>query len=87
MIPRCFNPRFVFRTLITGALLSALLAAVMTTVDWRKNPSGLFHNVDGTDWAIVWATFTSWFWPSLPVAVLLTWLTFYAINYLRYQRS
>ena len=52
-------------------MCSALLAAVMTALDWQKNPAGIFHGPDGTHWAIVSETFFSWFWPALSAAVLL----------------
>jgi len=45
--------------------LSGLLAAGMSFIDWRKNPSGIFRNGDGTNWGFVLDTFNSWFWPSL----------------------
>lgn len=50
--------------------VSALsIAAAMTWVDWRLNPAGLFHSVNGTNWPVVWETWLSWFVPVF-VAIL-----------------
>lgn len=44
----------------------------MTVADWWLNPSGIFHNEQGTDWAIVTETALSWFWPVALVALATT---------------
>ena len=55
---------------IAGLLTGLLVAIPVTIADWRLNPSGVFHNEQGTDWAIVAETLISWFWPvALPVLV------------------
>lgn len=48
---------------IISFILSLLAAIILTYVDWQKNPAGLFHSAEGTDWSIVWETFASWFVP------------------------
>lgn len=50
---------------LIAAGLSAILAATMSLIDWRENPTGIFRNDEGTNWNFVWDTFQSWFWPSL----------------------
>lgn len=50
---------------MVGAASAVGLAAVMTLLDWRRNPSSLFHGPAGTDWAVVGETFFSWAWPLL----------------------
>jgi len=47
--------------------MGLLVAAVMTILDWRLNPGGIFHNAHGTDWKMVRETAFSWF---LPVALV-----------------
>lgn len=44
------------------------VAAVMTWLDWRLNPAGIFRSADGTHWRFVAETFASWFVPVLCVA-------------------
>ena len=55
------------RSLKVGALAGlgagVLAAVVMSFVDWRRNPSGLFHDEHVTNWPIVAETAFSWFWP------------------------
>ena len=63
-------------------MCAGLLVSVwMTVLDWRLNPSGLFHNDQGTNWDIVLETALSWFWPvALPVllatVIVHSWKTF-----------
>jgi hypothetical protein len=65
----------------TGILAGLLVSAVMTFLDWRLNPGGVFHGAAGTDWLIVRDTAWSWFWPvalagaalALPVVGFLQW--------------
>lgn len=83
---RRFGPAFFARILIGGLATSALLAAVMTGLDWRKNPGGIFHGPDGTHWTIVGETFFSWFWPALPAMVLLILLSLVLHQYVRQTR-
>lgn len=69
---------------ITIALLVALIVAcVMTFMDWRLNPAGIFRTEAGTDWARVAETATSWFLPTALIVGLVTlpislWLSFLA---------
>ena len=51
--------------LVTATAVSIVLAVVMTALDWRKNPNGIFHTSEGTNWSIVSDTFSSWIWPGL----------------------
>ena len=48
---------------LAGLSVGALVAAVMTFLDWWQNPSGIFHDGQGTRWGIVLETAVSWFWP------------------------
>ena len=61
-----------------GVVLGLIVAAIMTTLDWRLNPGGIFHNAQGTDWGIVKETAFSWFLPvtlaASVVAVILLFL-------------
>ena len=50
---------------LAAAGAGLLVASTMTALDWRLNPSDLFHSSDGTNWDVVWQTWISWF---LPVA-------------------
>ena len=46
-----------------GAVVSVVVALIMTFLDWRLNPDGIFHNEHGTDWMVVAETAASWFVP------------------------
>ncbi len=43
----------------------------MTIADWWLNPAGIFHDERGTDWAVVFETAGSWFWPVFLATFLL----------------
>lgn len=87
MSKRRFSPGGFAKVLAGGIAGSALLAAVMTALDWRKNPAGIFHGPDGTHWAIVGETFFSWFWPTLSAVGVLTVLGAVALHTLRSRRA
>ena len=57
---------------IVGLLTGLVVSVAMTVADWRLNPSGIFHNEEGMDWAIVTETALSWFWPVALVALVAT---------------
>ena len=57
-----------------GALVGVVVAAVMTFLDWRLNPGGIFHDTQGTDWGIVLETAVSWFGPVFVVVTVLALL-------------
>ena len=48
---------------VVGVTLGVIVAAIMTTLDWRLNPSGIFHNEQGTHWEVVFETAFTWFLP------------------------
>ncbi len=49
--------------LLLGVTVGFIVASVMSFLDWRLNPSGIFHSDLGTDWRVVWDTWISWFIP------------------------
>ena len=87
MSKRRFTPAFFAKALVGGITGSALLAAVMTALDWQKNPAGIFHGPDGTHWTIVGETFFSWFWPALSAVGVLTGLGAVALHTRRSRRA
>jgi hypothetical protein len=46
-----------------GVAFGLIVASVMTFLDWRLNPGGIFHDAQGTDWGIVSETAVRWFTP------------------------
>lgn len=71
--------RAVISGLLVGAVVATLVAGAITGLDWRFNPGGIFHGEGGTDWQVVAATFSSWFWPvllavGLPAVAVFFWL-------------
>ena len=65
-----------------GIAVGLLIASVMTFIDWHINPGELFHGVEGTNWAIVLETASSWFFPVAAIALAITW----AVVYLRTRK-
>jgi len=70
----------VLQGLIFGFLLALLVSAVPTFLDWRANPSGIFHDSAGTNLAVVLETFFSWLWPLFlvfaPVSIaVIAWIS------------
>lgn len=65
---------------VIGVAAGLLAAIVMSYLDWRKNPSGIFHNEAGTNWGFVFETAVSWFVPVALIASVLsiTVLVFYS---------
>ena len=53
--------------LLLGVTVGFIVASVMSFLDWRLNPSGIFHSDLGTNWRFVWDTWISWFIPVFAV--------------------
>ncbi len=57
-----------------GTLVGFLVAILPTAIHWYDNPGGIFRGETGTNWAFIFETAFSWFWPvallSVPLAVL-----------------
>lgn len=70
----------VVRGLVLGFLLALMVSAVPTFLDWRTNPSGIFHGRAGTNLDVVLETFVSWLWPLFlvfsPVSIaVVAWIS------------
>ena len=63
--------KYLLLILAFGAAVGLVVSVVMTFLDWRLNPGGIFHGAEGTDWMIVWETAFSWFAPAFVLAVVL----------------
>ncbi len=68
---------------IVGVLTALVVSAVMTFMDWRLNPAGIFHDEAGTDWAIVTETALSWLWPVALAIFLAAAVVLYAVTWIR----
>ncbi len=71
-----FTKKQAILVVVIGIALGIIVATIMTTLDWRLNPSGIFHNEQGTHWEVVFETAFSWFLPvtmaaSAATAILL----------------
>ena len=69
----------VVRAFAFAALAALLLAAVMTGLDWRLNPGGVFHSAGVTHWRAVGETLASWFLPAFPLFTALALLIAYGL--------
>lgn len=65
----------------SGIAVGVIVAAVMTFIDWRLNPGGIFHAEGHTNWAIVRETAFSWFWPVTAIVTAATLLACFLISY------
>lgn len=72
--------RSLFVGAIAGLVVGLVVSVSMTIADWRLNPSGIFHNEDGTDWAVVFETAASWFWPVSLAAFVLAVVIHYCVS-------
>lgn len=61
----------ILLALSVAIAVGLVVAAVMTFLDWRVNPGGLFQSERGTDWTIVRDTAWSWFAPTALLASLV----------------
>lgn len=62
-------------SLAIAILVSFFLASVVTVVitiwEWLENPSGIFHDQNGTNWVFVYDTASSWFVPTFVVGSVI----------------
>lgn len=64
--------RAITMSALSGLLVGLIVAGIMTFVDWRANPGGIFRDAAGTHWRIVLETAWTWAWPvTLLVAAIL----------------
>ena len=67
------TPRHPWRNAaLFAVILATIVAGIVTLIDWVINPDGVFHGGLGTDWGVVWQTWSSWFLPALAVIAVIT---------------
>ena len=66
-----------------GIVIGLIVATIMTTLDWRLNPSGIFHNTQGTNWSIVRETAFSWFLPVASTTSLIAAILVFLVSRLK----
>jgi hypothetical protein len=59
-----------------GVGVGVAVATIMTALDWRRNPVGIFHDAGATHWAVVLETGWSWFYPVAVLTAAAVWLAF-----------
>ena len=75
-------------SILWGVLSSGIVSSIITYQDWSLNPSGIFYSEEsGTNWAFVWDTFFSWFWPLLPVLVIVSLVVMLFSLWIRRRRD
>lgn len=50
--------------ILVGLSIACVVTITITIWEWLENPSGIFHNQDGTNWTFVFETASSWFVPT-----------------------
>lgn len=66
--------------LLDGVAVGFAIAAIMTFLDWRTNPGGIFRTADGTYWRVVMETALSWFVPTAGIVSILSALRQYFVS-------
>lgn len=54
--------------ILVGLSIACVVTITITIWEWLENPSGIFHNQDGTNWTFVFETASSWFVPTFFIA-------------------
>lgn len=60
-----------------GIGVGLAVATVMTTLDWWRNPGGIFRDAASTNWNVVIETGWSWLLPVAAISTALTWLALF----------
>ena len=58
------NKHFWLFGLTIGAISASIVTIIITVWEWIENPSGIFHDQNGTNWSFVYDTAISWFVPT-----------------------
>ena len=69
--------------LVVGLPAGFLVGCVLTLMEWRQNPGGIYQTQAGTEWDIVWQTWSSWFFPVALTVLILVWVTAVSVFRLR----
>ena len=74
--------------LTIGFLSAFVITLVITIWEWLENPSGIFHNEDGTNWSFVYDTAISWFVPTfIQISIISATLHIIVTLIKRYRSS
>ena len=61
---RIIKKHFWLFGLTIGAISASIITIIITVWEWIENPSGIFHNQNGSNWSFVYDTAISWFVPT-----------------------
>ena len=84
-----FKRNSLIVAIIAGFFIASLVTLTITLWEWLENPSGIFHDQNGTNWTFVYETASSWFVPTFinaSVVVALIHLASKGIMWLRKRR-
>lgn len=73
--------------ILSGLITGMVVAGIMTYQNWQLNPSGIFHNAEGTNWAVVWETALSWLLPVWALGSALVLIILLIISRLKSKPS
>ena len=85
-----FRKNSLVVAILIGLAIASVVTVYITIWEWLENPSGIFHDQYGTNWAFVYDTASSWFVPTFinaSIVSLLTHLAFKGILWLRKHRQ
>jgi len=66
------NRQLRIRGASIGLVVGIVVGLVMTTIDYVRNPAGIFHDAAGIHWNHVFETWVSWFVPVALVAIVVS---------------
>jgi len=80
--------KLLLTSLTIGSTSAFILTLIITIWEWIENPSGIFHNENGTNWSFVYDTAISWFVPTfVNVTVISAIIYFLFIVFKHFYRN
>ncbi len=80
------NKKYWISAFVVGAVFGLVVASVMTFLDWRLNPGGVFHSDLSTEWTVVTETAVSWFFPVAAASSVLAALVLFLFSRVKRER-
>ncbi len=71
--------KLLLASLTIGSTSAFILTLIITIWEWIENPSGIFHNENGTNWSFVYDTAISWFVPTFVNVTVISAIIYFLI--------
>ena len=73
--------------LTLGIISAFTITFIFTLWEWLENPSGIFHDQNGTNWNFVYDTAISWFIPTFVSVTVIGAVIHFVIKWFHNYRS